>query len=421
MYFTSGGDRAFESLMQGKPGFDHYDSGDAGAPEDCGDCRFYRPDWKYQFCVYAECPYQPGKLTALDAVKFRVKGVDDEMAVFRVEKNRGYTVMSNHHLRNKDLSLKAKGLLSQKKPFQSWELSNNNAEIHRVRQRIESLTRAKETVYVGWEFDGGHVEANREQSRLQVVFEDKPDAYARQQLKEHGFRWAPSVGAWQRLLNGNAYYAADRIPSIQPLTGEKPTELQRNSIREQQAQMAQAQAEPEEYVYRVHAATRSESPENLYLLQAYVPQEDGTVKIGAVLYAGTEEKTIPPSSPSAPGPRLRPGRARYPARSWLPARHKGTAPAPAPPTGRTGYSPGSSVFCARPHSPGCGQGCSVSFGSRDPSLLKWLVIANLYPKKTGVMPPSISAIRRYRSPGADPRPAGPDPAAYRGSRSQRCH
>ena len=35
------------------------------------------------------------------------------MSVFRVEKNKGYTVMSNHHLRNKNLSLKAKGLLSQ--------------------------------------------------------------------------------------------------------------------------------------------------------------------------------------------------------------------------------------------------------------------------------------------------------------------
>ena len=34
------------------------------------------------------------------------------MAVFRVERNKGYTVMSNHHLRNKELSLKAKGLLS---------------------------------------------------------------------------------------------------------------------------------------------------------------------------------------------------------------------------------------------------------------------------------------------------------------------
>lgn len=35
------------------------------------------------------------------------------MAVFRIEKNVGYTVMSNHHLRNKNLSLKSKGLLSQ--------------------------------------------------------------------------------------------------------------------------------------------------------------------------------------------------------------------------------------------------------------------------------------------------------------------
>ena len=34
------------------------------------------------------------------------------MAVFRVEKTRDYTVMANHHLRNTDLSLKAKGLLS---------------------------------------------------------------------------------------------------------------------------------------------------------------------------------------------------------------------------------------------------------------------------------------------------------------------
>ena len=34
------------------------------------------------------------------------------MAVFRIEKTRDYKVMSNHHLRNTELSLKAKGLLS---------------------------------------------------------------------------------------------------------------------------------------------------------------------------------------------------------------------------------------------------------------------------------------------------------------------
>lgn len=45
------------------------------------------------------------------------------MAVFRVERNKGYTVMSNHHLRNRELSLKAKGLLSQMLSLpEDWDL-----------------------------------------------------------------------------------------------------------------------------------------------------------------------------------------------------------------------------------------------------------------------------------------------------------
>ena len=183
----------------------------------------------------------------------------------------------------------ASGWHYENKPFQSWELSNNNAEIRRVRQRIESLTRASEVAYVGWEFDGGHVAANRDQGRLQVFFDGKPEADARQQLKENGFRWAPSVGAWQRLLNDNAYRASDRIACIQPLSGIKPTELQRNSSREQRAQMAQDQAEPD-YLYRVHATPSSDSRENLYMLQAYIPQDNGRAKIGDILYVGTPER-----------------------------------------------------------------------------------------------------------------------------------
>ena len=148
MYFTSGSDRAFEQLMQGKPGFDHYDSGEAVTPEDCGTCRFYRPHWKYQFCVYAECPYQPGKLTAYDAVTFRVKGVEN-MAVFRVERNKGYTVMSNHHLRNKDLSLKAKDLLSQMLSLpENWDYTLkglsliNRESIDAIRTAVWELEKA---------------------------------------------------------------------------------------------------------------------------------------------------------------------------------------------------------------------------------------------------------------------------------------
>ena len=68
MYFTSGKDRAFEILMQGKPGFDRYENGCA-EHEDCNTCRFYRPRWKYQFCVFEECPYQPGRPTAIQRGK----------------------------------------------------------------------------------------------------------------------------------------------------------------------------------------------------------------------------------------------------------------------------------------------------------------------------------------------------------------
>ena len=158
MYFTSGDDRAFEQLMQERPGADHFDNGEAGAPEDCGTCRFYRPYWKYQFCVYAECPYQPGKLTALDgAAKVQVKGVDDEMAVFRVEKNRGYTVMSNHHLRNKDLSLKAKGLLSQMLSLpEDWDFTLKGLSLIN-REQIDAIRAAV------WELEqAGYIVRSRE-------------------------------------------------------------------------------------------------------------------------------------------------------------------------------------------------------------------------------------------------------------------
>ena len=135
------------------------------------------------------------------------------------------------------------------KPFATWALSNNSAEIRRVKDRIKSLSQQKEIGFVGWEFDGGKVEANTEANRLQIFFEDKPDEATREALKSNGFRWSPKAGAWQRQLTSNAYYAADYVKAIAPLTGEKPTELQRAHIRAQkvaaQEQFAQGQPEQE--------------------------------------------------------------------------------------------------------------------------------------------------------------------------------
>ena len=74
---------------------------------------------------------------------------DEAMAVFRVERNKGYTVMSNHHLRNKELSLKAKGLLSQMLSLpEDWDYTLaglsfiNREKIDAIREVVKELERA---------------------------------------------------------------------------------------------------------------------------------------------------------------------------------------------------------------------------------------------------------------------------------------
>ena len=71
------------------------------------------------------------------------------MSVFRVEKTKGYTVMSNHHLRNHALSLKAKGLLSQMLSLpDDWDYTLqglaqiNKESIDAIREAVRELERA---------------------------------------------------------------------------------------------------------------------------------------------------------------------------------------------------------------------------------------------------------------------------------------
>ena len=99
------------------------------------------------------------------------------MAVFRVERNTGYTVMSNHHLRNKELSLKAKGLLSQMLSLpEDWDYTLaglsyiNREKIDAIREAVRELERA------------GYIQRSRErdeQGRLRgtdyIIYEQPPN------------------------------------------------------------------------------------------------------------------------------------------------------------------------------------------------------------------------------------------------------
>lgn len=100
--------------------------------------------------------------------------------------------------------------------YPAYALQNNNANIRRIRGRIAELKKRTESTPEGWEFDGGRVVVNTAENRLQVIFDGKPDADVRTELKGEGFRWAPSQGAWQRQLTDNAMRAARRLKCIAP-------------------------------------------------------------------------------------------------------------------------------------------------------------------------------------------------------------
>lgn len=100
------------------------------------------------------------------------------------------------------------------KPFPTYELTNSNANIKRVKQRIETLESVKASKPIEEEHDGYTYRENAEAMRVQFQFDGKPDDETRALLKRNGFRWAPSLGVWQRQLNDNGKYAAHRVMEI---------------------------------------------------------------------------------------------------------------------------------------------------------------------------------------------------------------
>lgn len=117
----------------------------------------------------------------------------------------------------KDLKLSedtARGLLvpdfANRVGFASYALQNNNANIRRMKQRLEQLKAAaaaehKETAYSGFK-----VVENPDENRVQFYFDEKPSAEVRTILKRDGFKFSKRNGnAWQRFLNPRSIWVAE--------------------------------------------------------------------------------------------------------------------------------------------------------------------------------------------------------------------
>lgn len=100
----------------------------------------------------------------------------------------------------------------ERNPFPSYSLANNSAEMRRLKQRIADLEARAGRESREIETNAGfRIVENAEANRIQLVFPGKPPAETRDLLKSYGFRWAPSEGAWQRMLNQAGRSAAATI------------------------------------------------------------------------------------------------------------------------------------------------------------------------------------------------------------------
>jgi hypothetical protein len=92
--------------------------------------------------------------------------------------------------------------------FPSYALTNNNANIRRIEQRIKQLQANQERAPIRIQGTGYAYAEDVEENRVMFMLEGKPEKATREILKRHGFRWSPTRGAWVRQLNNAAIWQA---------------------------------------------------------------------------------------------------------------------------------------------------------------------------------------------------------------------
>ena len=95
--------------------------------------------------------------------------------------------------------------------YGSYRLTNNSANIRRMKTQADVMERHEQIETTSKPFEGGKITDNKEDDRVQIFFDSKPEVDMRKKLKGSGWRWAPSTGAWQRKRTNAAMYSAKQI------------------------------------------------------------------------------------------------------------------------------------------------------------------------------------------------------------------
>lgn len=138
-----------------------------------------------------------------------VKSDDPEVIEFlraKLEK-----LEANHEAMKK---LNAEARKNGTEPLPWYALPYNLNAIKRTRARLEELEAVKASEDITEETELYKYEENAADMRIRFYFDGKPEPETIKVMKENGFRWAPSVKAWQRQLTGNGKRAAANVKKL---------------------------------------------------------------------------------------------------------------------------------------------------------------------------------------------------------------
>lgn len=95
---------------------------------------------------------------------------------------------------------------TKKTEHTTYELNYISADIRRIKARIEEIKELEQLDFKNIKLKNGTIIHNKEQNRIQILFDEIPSEVIRGRLKASGFKWARSQGAWQRMFNKKTIY-----------------------------------------------------------------------------------------------------------------------------------------------------------------------------------------------------------------------
>lgn len=178
-------------------------------------------------------------------------------------------------------------------PFPAWSLSNENAEIKRVENRLQELQQRKENTLNGWNFDGGRVEIDAENGRIGVYFDERTTGADLEAMHKENkdlylprLLWSPRFQRWQCQNNAANIRRLQMSKTYAPNDDESKKAIEEAEKQRQEQQAAKAAEEEKAKAEKANkaAAAFTERTEKLKAKQEELKKIGFTLKGAQLAY-----------------------------------------------------------------------------------------------------------------------------------------